>query len=553
MPTPHDTTLIMDAQPSETVGIWRLVEAIGQGGMATVYRGETADGRIAAVKVFAKHAAGDVATIVNEAMAMRAVCDPHVITASSCGEDGGSLYLVMELLPGGDTKTLATESGRLGEADILRFAEQCARGLKAIHAAGFLHRDLKPSNVMIDGCGNAKIVDLGLVFPLSGNASDEGILGTPAYMSPEQARGEALDATTDLWSLGATMWHWAAGSAPYWDESILSVIDRVAHGEVPDPRDSAPMTERLRDLILALMEPRRAHRYADAGEALEAIRAVRGGSPPPQPRNAPDAAQVPRTKPSFHRLSFATGCAVAALAVIGSAFAMGGPSREAVRPAAAVVQAEVPSWAMTHVVRWIGDDRLRLREIGPMRYERSGARALFAGGALICEDASALNLAMARADAFTIELELTPGDLSQQGPARVVSLSLNHRLTNLLIGQSGSRLEARCRTTTTSTDGTRPSLVTPEGTLTGRTQHIAFVRRGERNELWVDGVEVAAADVPGSLALWDPAFPLVVGDEHRGGYPWTGAIDRLALHARAMDGNEISERARLAREAPGGQ
>ena len=544
----NESTVIMNELPCTTVGAWKLMEVLGSGAMATVYRGESVDGRVAAVKVFATHAASDVATIVNEAMAMRAVCHPHVVMASSCGEDAGSLYLVMELLPGGDTKSLTAVRQRLAECDILAFAEQCARGLQAIHTAGFLHRDLKPSNVMIDGSGQAKIVDLGLVFPLSRNASNASLLGTPAYMSPEQARGETLDATTDLWSLGATMWHWAVGSPPFKSDSIIGVIEQVAHGEVPDPRTQAPMSLGLRDLILGLMARRRDHRYADAGELLEAIRAVRGGNPAPTPRNTPLIPPPPVTPSRPSRLPFVAGAAVAMLVLIGSAFALGGPSQGAVAAPRTTTLAEPPNWAVSHILRWINDERMRLSEVGPMRYERTGTRALFAGGALACTDASALSQAMARAEAFTIEIELTPADLTQQGPARIVSMSLNHRLSNLMIGQSGSRLEARCRTTTTSSDGTRPSLVTPEGTLTGKTQHVAFVRHGEHNELWVEGVKIAAAEVPGSLAVWDPAFPLIIGDEHRGGYAWSGAIDRLAFHARSMDANEISDRARRTRE-----
>ena len=539
----NDTTLMMHEQPCTSVGPWLLMEALGQGGMATVYRGETEDGRVAAVKVFARHAAGDVATIVNEAMAMQAVRDPHVVMASSCGEDAGSLYLIMEFLPGGDTKTLTSDRMGLKEPDILAFAEQCTRGLQAIHAAGFLHRDLKPSNVMIDGSGNAKIVDLGLVFPLSRNAADSSALGTPAYMSPEQARGETLDARTDLWSLGATMWHWAVGAPPFRGDTINGVIELVAHGDVPDPRTQTPMSQPLRDLILGLMERRRHCRYADAGEVLAAIRAVRGGNPCPPPRNRSTPPSTPSVAFRPSRLAFAAGAAVAMLAVVGSAFALGEPGQRVPIATRATPQAESPNWAVSHVMRWTNDDRMRLSEIGPMRYERSGTRALFAGGSLMCTDASAMNVAMAQAESFTVEIELTPGDLTQQGPARILSISLNHRLSNLMIGQSGSRLEARCRTTTTSSDGTRPSLVTPEGTLTGKTQHVAFVRHGEHNELWVEGVMVASAEVPGSLAVWDPAFPLVIGDEHRGGYAWNGAIDRLAFHARAMDGNEISDRA----------
>ena len=548
MSKPSDTTVMMNEPSGGSAGAWKLMEVLGRGGMATVYRGETAAGKVAAVKVFPRNAPGDVATIVNEAMAMQAVRDPYVVTASSCGEDAGSLYLIMEYLPGGDTKTLTADRQRLKEPEILAFAEQCARGLQAIHAAGFLHRDLKPSNVMIDGCGNAKIVDLGLVFPLRRDSTNSSIIGTPAYMSPEQARGETLDTSTDLWSLGATMWHWAVGHPPFSADHISDLINQVVKGPVPDPRSAAPMSIQLRDLILGLMERRPAFRFKDAGEVVKAIRAIRSGNPDPLPRNAASSAAQPDIAFRPSRLAFAAGAAVALMAVIGSAFALSEPSRASVAAPPAIALAEPPNWAVSHVVRWISDDRLRLNEVGLMRYERSGTRALFSGGALACGDASSVSAAMMRAEAFTIEIELTPADLIQQGPARIVSLSLNHRLCNLMIGQSGSRLEARCRTTTTSSDGTRPSLATPEGTLTGKLQHVAFVRHGEHNELWVDGIKVAAADVPGSLAVWDPAFPLIIGDENRGGYAWNGAIDRLAFHARAMDANEISDRARHAGE-----
>ena len=552
MSNPTDSTVVIEDLSGSLVGGWKLIEVLGRGGMATVYRGEAADGRASAVKVFANQKAGDVAAIVNEAMVMRAVRDPHVVTASSCGEDGGVLYLAMELLPGGDTKGLTADRERLDDKEVLRLAEQCARGLSAIHAAGFLHRDLKPSNVMLDGSGDAKIVDLGLVFPLRRSTAGSTILGTPAYMSPEQARGETLDAGTDLWSLGATMWHWAVGGPPFVAEDSLMVMDRVAHARVPDPRAHAPVGAHLGQLILRLMERNRDRRYNDADEVLAAIRAVRGGQPPPPPRvsSAYRAAVSRRREPS--RLAFITGAGVAALVIIGSAFALSNRPLPAPALPGKLLLGEAPDWAAAHVVRWIGDDRLHLAEVGPVRYERSGGRALFAGGSLVGNDASALELAIARADAFTIELVLTPGDLVQQGPARIVAFSLNHRLGNLMIGQSGSRLEARCRTTTTNPDGTRPSLVTPEGTLTGATQHIAFVRRGTQHELWVDGVSVVVGEVPGTLAAWDPAFPLVIGDEHRGGYAWTGSLDRLALHARALDPLEIAERARALLEAPHG-
>jgi hypothetical protein len=194
-----------------------------------------------------------------------------------------------------------------------------------------------------------------------------------------------------------------------------------------------------------------------------------------------------------------------------------------------------------YAVAWLNDPHLPFVEAGTVSYTRAGGRALLDGGSLTAP-AAWIDQAIAAADAFSIELVIQPADLVQGGPARIVSLSLNPRLANLMLGQSGTRLEARVRTSATGLDGSRPHLVSGEGALTGGRQHVVLTRRGGHHRLYVDGVRVAEAEVPGTLAVWEPALPLVVGDEHRGGFPWRGSVEGLRIAAAGWDDEEAMRR-----------
>ncbi|MBA3845458.1 MAG: LamG domain-containing protein [Planctomycetes bacterium] len=130
--------------------------------------------------------------------------------------------------------------------------------------------------------------------------------------------------------------------------------------------------------------------------------------------------------------------------------------------------------------------------------------------------------------------------------ARILSLARSPLMRNFALSQSGSRLEARCRTTATTANGLRPHLTSAEGVLTGKRQHIAFVRRSGRHELWVDGVLVVAQDIAGTLAAWDEGCELVIGDDPGGGFAWRGEVSRVRFYPRALTADEIERRAIVA-------
>lgn len=531
-----------DAMIGRRLGPYRLVEVLGHGAFAQVFRAQADGGREVALKLV--HASGNqrrqFEEVINEAMASSAVHHPHVVSCLSYGSEGDHLYIVMELAEAGDTHQLVTRDGPLDHQRILRLADQCARGLEAIHAAGLIHRDIKPSNIMLDALGDARIGDLGLVFPAV--LADEGMpaAGTPAYMSPEQAHSERLDARTDLYSLGATMYFWATGRAPFKGATPVETIGLVVAGKAPDPREYAPgLPPEVAELIRLAMDPRRGRRFASATLMRGAIAMVATGARPV----VPGRVSAPLRTTAASRSAWKTPMLVAGSALlIVSALGWLVPSEHQRSPPA---RPDSPPTTYTeHRVAWVGDQLVAFSEHGDVRYARAGRQAILAEGtALVCLDGLALLRPLTVAGSgFSVVMSFQVDDLAQQGPARILACGLNHRLVNLMIGQSGSRLEVRCRTTTTNTDGTRPHLVTAEGSLTAGVHHLVFVRHGENHSLWLDGELVASVAVPGSLTAWDASLPLAIGDEARGGFPWAGRIDQLAFVTAPLGSEDVVRR-----------
>lgn len=552
-------------QVEKILGPYRLIERLGRGAMASVFRARAIGGtQDVALKLI--HAAHDQRSqfeaVVNEAMAISAVRHPNVVSCLSYGSDGDYLYIIMELSENGDTVRLVQRNGRLDEQQALTLAAQCARGLEAIHAAGYIHRDIKPSNVMLDAEGIARIGDLGLGFPIAIADQAEGVVGTPAYMSPEQARGEKLDARTDIFSLGATLFYWITGRQLYSGKTALDTLRLAAVGQIHDVRQLAPeLSPAVAAVLDMALAADREQRFPDArafGQALAL--AQEGTTITPNARSDPHAKTemlaTVDSAPTFHtgpaairRPSWHIPVAVAAGAV-SMAFlltmALGrSPTGQNV-PAADDIDAGISALATPYreiQVRWVGDSQLSFEERGEVRYARSGRWAIFSGGAaLICTDPSSLIAPLIVADSFSIEVAFSVEDITQTGPARLLACGLNHKLANVTIGQAGSRIEVRCRTTMTNTDGTRPSLETEEGSLIPGQHHLIFVRHGQEHTLWLNGALVAKATVPGSLTAWDPALPLAIGDEARGGFPWSGRVDSLAFLTHAIDPSEVTRR-----------
>ncbi len=280
------------AAPGEpqAIGGFKIVGKLGQGGMGTVYRAlQVSMNREVALKVISKQYASDPAfcdRFLREARAAGAVNHPNVITCFDVGQADGWLYMALELMTGGDAAGLAKKTGnRLDEARALRIIADCARGLMALKRAGLIHRDIKPANIFISEDGIAKLADLGLARSTSGDdrmTMTGAAMGTPAFMSPEQASGEAtLDLRTDIYALGASMFALVTGDIPFKGASAFAVVAKVINDAVPDPRSlHSAVTDGCAAIILTAMAKDRDRRYANPEAMIEDIERVLTGRDP---------------------------------------------------------------------------------------------------------------------------------------------------------------------------------------------------------------------------------------------------------------------------------
>ena len=259
---------------------YRLTTHLGNGGMSVVFRGE-AHGRVpVAIKLLSPRLDHDpraAARFLREIRTASEVTDAHVIGCIGHGECQGRPYQVLELMTGGDCQALLDRHGGiLDEALALRIAGEVAQGLVAIHAAGLVHRDIKPSNIFLSAEGVAKVADLGLAR--SPEADDQVTLpgtfvGTPAYMSPEQARaGIELDGRSDVYSLGATLFHFVTGRAPFCAASPIAVVRAAVTEPTPDAAVVRPGVSRgVADMLSRAMAKDRNARFPDAASFARAI------------------------------------------------------------------------------------------------------------------------------------------------------------------------------------------------------------------------------------------------------------------------------------------
>ncbi len=264
------------------LGPYRLLREIGGGGMGTVYEAEdTRLGRRVAVKLLPPEYSRDRKAkerFLREARAAAAVDHPNLCTVHDVGESDGQLYIVLSFYEG-ETLRERIRRGPLPVAEAREIAMQVARGLARAHDAGIVHRDVKPANVMLTQRGEAKILDFGIARLEGDEASltrTGASWGTPAYMSPEQARGEPVDGRTDVWSLGAVLYEMLAGRRPFGGETLETVVSAILTRE-PEPLERVwpnvpPELARVVERALA-KDP--AKRYASAAELLGDLEAGR--------------------------------------------------------------------------------------------------------------------------------------------------------------------------------------------------------------------------------------------------------------------------------------
>src|SRR6476620_1162374 len=267
--------------PTEIAGRDRVRRFLGQGGRKRVYLStDTAGGGEVALALYdtAGVGAGIQARARREAEAMGKLGEhPHVVPVLDPGEDDGNPFIVRRYMPGGDVEGLMTAVG--GHLEVPRAVEIAAdvtRALEHAHARGIVHRDLKPANVWIDDDGHARLGDFGLATTEARSRVSVGTLvGTVAYLPPEQALGEATGPQSDLYSLGALLYEMLTGQPPFPGDDAVSIISQHLHADpVPPSRHNNDVPEAIDRVVLALLAKRPENRPADAAEARERLAAA---------------------------------------------------------------------------------------------------------------------------------------------------------------------------------------------------------------------------------------------------------------------------------------
>jgi serine/threonine protein kinase/Tfp pilus assembly protein PilF len=280
----------------EKIGKYRIIEKIGQGATSSVYKGyDAALDRRVAVKTIAMEPGGENETLrrrfEREAQSAARLNHPHIITVFDYGEEQNKLYMAMELLEGEDLKRVIAEQRLATLVDKVEVIQQIADGLAFAHANGIVHRDLKPANIHLLPDGQVKIMDFGLARLTGSDMTRTGlVMGTPYYMSPEQVRGEHVDARCDVFALGCVFYEVLTGKRAFDAESLHSVLYKVMQAEPRPVRQLAPdLPIPLVQVLEKAMAKDPARRFPDAGafaagleHAREAIASGRGDEPLPE-------------------------------------------------------------------------------------------------------------------------------------------------------------------------------------------------------------------------------------------------------------------------------
>lgn len=277
--TPPGDGASSDPRIGQRFGKYQVTRLIGAGGMATVYEAEdTSLNRHVAIKFLPEarkeqHVA--VERFINEAQVAGRLNHPNIIAIYDIGFEHEAYYIAMELLNPGSAGHYLKRRGRMHWFEAAHVVAQCCSGLSAAHQAGLIHRDIKPDNILVSPAGTVKLADFGLVkelFEETGLTKSGVVVGTPLYMSPEQASAQPLDARTDLYSLGAAFYALLTGSPPYTTGSVPQIMMAHVKAPIPDPRRIVPdVPEAIVHIVKRAMAKRPGERFQNADEMRQAL------------------------------------------------------------------------------------------------------------------------------------------------------------------------------------------------------------------------------------------------------------------------------------------
>ncbi|MBA7494239.1 Serine/threonine-protein kinase PknD [subsurface metagenome] len=310
---------------STFAGRYQIIEELGKGGMGKVYKvlDKEVNAKIA-LKLIRPEIAADKKTIErfrNELKTARDISHNNICRMYDLNKEEGSYYITMEYVEGQDLKSLVRQTGQLAIPTTISIAKQICDGLTEAHKLGVIHRDLKPSNIMIDKEGNVRIMDFGIARSLEAKGiTGAGVMiGTPEYMSPEQAEVKEVDQRSDIYSFGIILYEMVTGRVPFVGDTPLSIAMKHK-GEIPrDPKEiNTQISEDLSRVILTCMEKDKEKRYQSAGEVRSELSRIEKGIPTTEriaPKRKPITSKEITVQFSLKKLLI-PALVVAALAII---------------------------------------------------------------------------------------------------------------------------------------------------------------------------------------------------------------------------------------------
>ena len=272
--------------PEMIAGRYKVAARIGAGGMGEVYRArDTNMRRTVAVKVLPAELAaraGFVERFRTEAQAAGRLQHPNVVTVYDWGTDEGSYYMVMEYVRGPTLRQILADRRRLEPAQAAAIVDQLLAALEAAHGAGLVHRDVKPENILVTDSGEVKVTDFGIAHISEVDHSTGELVGTAAYVSPEQIRGEPVDGRADIYATGCLLYELLCGAPPF-EGNVAHVLQEHLNTPVPAPSIEAPEAAALDGVVAAATTIDPAARYASAGVMRAEIHSVAKGLPAAPP------------------------------------------------------------------------------------------------------------------------------------------------------------------------------------------------------------------------------------------------------------------------------
>ncbi|MFC1664109.1 serine/threonine protein kinase [Pseudomonadota bacterium] len=274
-----------------SIGIYKIKGFLGKGGMGSVYKGwDDSLHRFVAIKTLAVEFGGEAEyrnRFLVEARALAKLVHPNITQIYSAGEENNRLYFAMEFVDGPTTQNLLDSQGKFSVNDALKIVLEICQGLRHAHQAGVIHRDIKPANILIGNDGVAKITDFGIAkLTLDDQKlTKTGVMvGTPTYISPEQARGDKTDFRSDIYSLGVTLYEFVMGEPPFVADSTMTVLMKHLNEPVRFPvlKDNLPLPPPMTGVIRKMMAKKPDSRYLSYDHLIEALSTLQGKIEPAQ-------------------------------------------------------------------------------------------------------------------------------------------------------------------------------------------------------------------------------------------------------------------------------